>query len=47
MKNTIEGISSRLEDAEKWISNVDNREMEITQAEQKKKIKNEDSLRDF
>ena len=39
-----------LQDAEEWISNLEDRVMEITQLEQKKEkrlLKNEDSLRDL
>ena len=43
MKNTLEEINSRLNDAEKQISNME--EIEITEAEQKKRMKrNSDSL---
>ena len=52
MKNTLEGINSRLEDAEKWISDMDDGVMECTQAqeqkEKKKRIKrNEDRVRNL
>lgn len=36
-KNTLEGIKSRLEDAEPWISDLEDRAMECTQATQQKK----------
>ena len=36
MKNTLEGISSRLEDAEEQISNLEDRLAEITQLKQQK-----------
>ena len=36
MKNTLEGINSRLGDTEEHISNLENRIMEITQSEQQK-----------
>ena len=43
MKNTLEGINSRITEAEEQIS-----EVEITATEQKKRMKrNEDSIRDF
>ena len=47
MKNTLEGINSRLEDAEEQISNLENRVVEITQSKQQKEEEspqNEDSL---
>ena len=50
MKNTLEGINSRLGDTEEHISNLENRIMEITQSEQQKGkqiFKNENSLRDL
>ena len=34
MKNTLEGINSRLEKAEKWIRELEDRVMESNQAEQ-------------
>ena len=49
MKNKLEGINSRLNDTEEWISKLEDRVAEITNAEQEKermKI-NEDSLRDL
>ena len=49
MKSTLEGICSRLNE-EEWITELEDRVVEITMAEQKKakKVKrNEDSLRDF
>ena len=36
MKNTLEGIQSRLNDAEKWISEQDDRVLKLTAAEEKK-----------
>ena len=50
IKNTLEGINSRLDDTEELISKLDDRVMEITQAEQRKGkgiLKNKDSLRDL
>ena len=50
MKNTLERINSRLEDAENWISDLENRVMEMTLAEwqkEKRISKTEDSLRDL
>ena len=48
MKNTLEGINSRINEAEKQISELEDRMVETTAIEQnKEKIKrNEDSLRD-
>ena len=51
MNNTLEGISSRITDAEEWINDLENRMEEITAIEQNiekgmEKKKNEDSLRD-
>ena len=46
MKNTLEGINSRLNDTEDWISEVEGRVVEITAIEQrtaKKKKKNENN----
>jgi len=40
MKNTLEGINSRLNDREKQISELEDRTVEITEAQQKKKKKN-------
>ena len=48
MKNTIEGINSRITEAEEWISELEDRVVEITatkQNEEKRMIRNEDSLR--
>ena len=39
-KNPQNGINSRLEEAEKYISNLKNRGMESNQAEQKREEKN-------
>ena len=50
MKHTLEGINSSLGDTEEQISQLEDRVMEIIEAEQKKekRIKrNEDNLRDF
>ena len=48
MKNTLEGMNSRLDDTEVWISELEDRVVKITEAEQKKeKKRNEDSLRDL
>ena len=50
MKNTLEGINSRKTEAEKWISDLEDRMVEITAMEQnkdKRLKRNEDSLRDF
>ena len=39
MKNTLEGINSRLGDTQEWISNLEERIVEITQSEQVKRKK--------
>ena len=41
MKNTLEGINSRLNDIEEQISELEDRVVEITATEQKKEKKNE------
>ena len=49
LKNTLEGINSRITEAEKWISDLEDRMVEFTAVEQnkEKRVKrNEDSLRD-
>ena len=48
MKNTLEGINTRITEAEERISNLEDRIVEITAMEQNKEKKmkrNEDSLR--
>ena len=50
MKNTLEGINSRITEAEEWISGLEDRMVEFTAMEQnKEKImkRNEDSLGDL
>ena len=50
MKNTLEGITSRITEAEEWISDLADRMVEITVTEQnkEKRMKRlEDSLRDL
>ena len=50
MKNTLEGINSRITEAEERISDLDDRMVEFTAAEQNKEKRmkrNEDSLRDL
>ena len=50
MKNTLEGINSRITEAEEWISELEDRMVEITAKEQNKEKRmkrNEDSLRDL
>ena len=50
MKNTQKGINSRINEAEEWISELEDRMMEITAVEQNKENimkTNEDSLRDL
>ena len=36
MKNTLEGINSRVTEAEEWISDLEDRMVEFTAAEQNK-----------
>ena len=45
MKNTLEGISGRITEAEEWISELEDRIVEITAEEQNKGKRIEDSLR--
>ena len=50
MKNTLEGINSRITEAEKRTSDLEERMVEFTAAEQNKEKRmkrNEDSLRDL
>ena len=50
MKNTLEGINSRITEAEEQISDLQDRMVEITAAEhnkEKRLKRNEDSLRDL
>ena len=50
MKNTLDGINSRITEAEEWISELEDRMVEITAMEQNKEKRmkrNEDSLRDL
>ena len=47
IKNSLEGINSRITEAEERISNLEDKIVEITTAEQKKEKGIEDSLRDL
>ena len=50
MKTTLEGINSRITEAEKRISDLEDRMMEFTSVEQNKEKRmkrNEDSLKDI
>ena len=50
MKNTLKGINSRISEAEEQISNLEDRMVEFSVAEQnkdKRMKRNEDSLRDL
>ena len=50
MKSTLEGINSRITEAEEWISDLEDRMVEFTAAEQNKEKRmkrNEGSLRDL
>ena len=40
-KNTLEGINSRLNDTEEWIRKLEDRVVEITETEEKKRKKKE------
>ena len=49
IKNSLEGINSRIPEAEEWISDLEDKIVEITTAEQNKEKRMErieDSLRD-
>ena len=50
MKNTLEGVNSRISEAEEQISDLEDRMVEFTAMEQNKEKRmkrNEDSLRDL
>ena len=50
MKNTLEGINSIITEAEEWISELEDRIMEITVTDhnkEKRMKRNEESLRDL
>ena len=50
MKNTVEGMNSRITEAEEWISELEDRMVEFTVTEhnkEKRMKRNEDSLRDL
>ena len=50
MNNTLEGINSRITEAEEWINDLEHRMVEITATEQnieKRMKRNQDSLRDL
>ena len=50
IKNTLEGVNSRLSEAEEWISELDDKMVEITSEEQnkvKRMKRNEDIPRDL
>ena len=50
MNNTLERINNRITEAEEWISDLEERLMEITAIKQnieKRMKRNDDSLRDF
>ena len=50
MNNTLEGINSRITEAEEWINDLEDKMMEITSTEysiEKRMKRNEDSLRDL
>ena len=41
IKNSLEGINSRITEAEEWLSDLEDKRVEITTAEQNKEKKNE------
>ena len=50
MKNRLEGINRKIAEAEEWISDLEDRMVEITAMEQNKENRmkrNEDNLRDL
>ena len=50
MKNTLEGINSRITEAEEWITDLEDRMVKFTAVEQNKEkrmTRNEDNLRDL
>ena len=50
MKNTLEGINSRITEAEEWINEVEDRVVEITatkKSKEKRTKRTEESLRDL
>ena len=50
MKNTLEGINSRITEIEEWINDLEDRMVELTAAEENKEKRmkrNEDNLRDL
>ena len=50
MKNTLQGINSRITEAEEWIRDLEDRKVEITSMEQNKEKRmkrNQDNLSDF
>ena len=50
MKNTLEGINSRITETEEWVRDLKDRMVEITAMEQNKErrmIRNENSLREL
>ena len=47
IQTTVEGINSRLNDTEKWITELGDRIVKTTATEQKKMKRNKDSLRDL
>ena len=50
VKNTLEGINSRITEEEEWISDLEDKILEVTTAEQNKEKRmkrTEDSLRDL
>ena len=47
MKNSLEGINSRITEEEEWISDLEDKIVEIITTDQNKEKRIEDSLRDL
>ena len=47
MNNALEGINSRITEAEEWINDLEDRMVEITAVEQNIEKRNEDIVRDL
>ena len=47
IKISLEGINSRITEAEEWINDLEDKIVEITTTEQNKEKRIEDTLRDF
>ena len=47
VKNTLEGMNSRISEGEEWISDLEDKMVKITSKEQNKVKRKKDSLRDL